>query len=96
VGRWGGEEFAIALPGANETEALEVARRIQLSMRGFKLQVAVQKTVPFPTVSQGIAVFPNETTDVSKLIDIADDRLYIAKERGRNQIEAAPSSVQKS
>lgn len=92
VGRWGGEEFAIALPGANQEEALEVAKRIQSSMRRFKLQISVQKTIPFPTVSQGIAVFPDETTDISKLIDIADDRLYIAKERGRNQIEAAPST----
>jgi diguanylate cyclase (GGDEF)-like protein len=95
VGRWGGEEFAIALPGANQEDALEVAKRIQSSMRQFKLQVSVQKTIPFPTVSQGIAVFPDETTDISRLIDIADDRLYKAKERGRNQIEAAPVSVQK-
>ena len=51
----------------------------------------MQKTIPFPTVSQGIAVFPNETSDISNLIDIADGRLYIAKERGRNQIEPTPS-----
>ena len=35
----------------------------------------------------GIAVFPIETNETTKLIDLADNRLYIAKERGRDQIE---------
>ncbi len=94
VGRWGGEEFAIALPGANVNDALLIAERIQRSLQRFTLKVAEQKTIPFPTASQGIAVFPEETNNISKLIDIADSRLYIAKERGRNQIESAPASAQ--
>jgi GGDEF domain-containing protein len=44
--------------------------------------------VPAPTVSQGIAVLPLETKDSSHLVDIADRRLYVAKTRGRNQVEA--------
>jgi GGDEF domain-containing protein len=50
-----------------------------------------QKMVPIPTVSQGIAVFPDEVNEIFHLIDIADRRLYIAKERGRNQIEPGES-----
>jgi len=46
-----------------------------------------QTTIPVPTVSQGIAVYPTEADEVMKLIDLADKRLYVAKERGRNQIE---------
>jgi GGDEF domain-containing protein len=46
-----------------------------------------QKAVPVPTVSQGIAVFPYEANEIYRLIDLADQRLYTAKERGRNQIE---------
>jgi len=38
-------------------------------------------------VSQGIAVYPTEANEIYRLIDIAYQRLYIAKERGRNQIE---------
>jgi GGDEF domain-containing protein len=47
--------------------------------------------IPVPTISQGIAIFPAETDDTTKLIDLADKRLYIAKKRGRDQIESAPA-----
>ena len=46
-------------------------------------------TIPVPTMSIGIAVFPMETDKIIKLIDLADHRLYTAKERGRDQIEPA-------
>jgi GGDEF domain-containing protein len=46
-----------------------------------------QATILVPTVSQGIAEFPIEANEIFKLIDLADNRLYIAKERGRNQVE---------
>ena len=46
-----------------------------------------QKTIRVPTVSQGIAVFSSEADEIYRLIDLADRRLYVAKERGRNQIE---------
>jgi diguanylate cyclase (GGDEF)-like protein len=91
VGRWGGEEFAIALPNTNNAQAVQVAERIQRSMQRFKLQTQRLGAITAPTISQGIAIFPYETSDVSKLIDLADSRLYKAKERGRNQIEPAPS-----
>jgi diguanylate cyclase (GGDEF)-like protein len=87
IGRWGGEEFAVALPGANGQQALMVARRIQSTMTDMKLKHQEKGKVPAPTVSQGIAIFPLETDDIYKLIDIADQRLYIAKERGRNEVE---------
>ena len=49
-----------------------------------------QKTIPVPTVSQGIAIYPNEADEIYRLVDLADRRLYIAKERGRNQVEPHP------
>jgi len=39
-----------------------------------------------PTVSQGIAIFA-EVSGGEQLVDLADRRLYLAKERGRDQIE---------
>jgi diguanylate cyclase (GGDEF)-like protein len=87
IGRWGGEEFVVALPGANGQQALMVARRIQSTMADMKLKHPEKGNVPAPTVSQGIAIFPLETDEIYKLIDIADQRLYIAKERGRNEVE---------
>ena len=87
VGRWGGEEFIISLPGASGAQALQVAQRIGQTMSGLRVEDMEQRTVPVPTVSQGIAVFPDEANEIYRLIDLADRRLYVAKERGRNQIE---------
>lgn len=87
VGRWGGEEFAIALPGARGDEALQVARRIQKTMQHLVLSHPKYEKIPAPTVSQGISVFPDETDELDRFIYLADQRLYQAKERGRNQIE---------
>lgn len=92
VGRWGGEEFAISLPNANAAQARAVAERIRASMRSIVLRDRDDKTILLPTVSQGIALFPAETDDINKLIDLADQRLYIAKSRGRDQLEA-PHSI---
>ncbi len=87
IGRWGGEEFVISLPTATGMQAFQVARRIQQSMAATAIHSREGKTIPAPTVSQGIAVFPDEADEIFPLIDLADRRLYIAKGRGRNQIE---------
>lgn len=87
VGRWGGEEFVISLPGANGSQAFQVAKRIAETMRGLRVGDRENHTIPIPTISQGIAVYPSEADEIYRLIDVADRRLYIAKERGRNQIE---------
>jgi len=89
VGRWGGEEFIVSLPGANGLQAMQVAERIGETLRLLRVADRDQKLVPIPTISQGIAVFPDEAHEIFPLIDLADRRLYVAKERGRNQIEPA-------
>ena len=87
VGRWGGEEFIISLPGATGAQATLVAERISQTMNSLRVEDRDRKPIPVPTVSQGIAVFPDEADEIYRLIDLADRRLYIAKIRGRNQIE---------
>ncbi len=87
VGRWGGEEFVIALPGASGKQALQVAMRIHKTMATVKIKSMRRRNIPPPTLSQGIAQFPEEADEIMKLVDLADRRLYIAKERGRDQIE---------
>lgn len=91
VGRWGGEEFVISLPGAGGADAVRVAERIKQTMASLQVEGRDQKTMPIPTVSQGIAVYPMEADEIYRLIDLADHRLYIAKERGRNQVEPGPA-----
>jgi diguanylate cyclase (GGDEF)-like protein len=87
VGRWGGEEFIISLPGTTGEQAVHVAERISQTMNALRVEDREQRTIPVPTVSQGIAVYPAEADEIYRLIDLADRRLYIAKGRGRNQIE---------
>ncbi len=87
VGRWGGEEFALLLMGANGLQALQIAERIREKVNSLNLQTEDGRQIALPTVSQGVALFPAETGDIIKLVDLADQRLYLAKERGRNQIE---------
>jgi diguanylate cyclase (GGDEF)-like protein len=87
IGRWGGEEFVISLPGADGRQAFQIAKRISETLGVLRVDDNDQRAVPIPTLSQGIAVFPLEANEIYRLIDIADKRLYIAKERGRNQIE---------
>jgi diguanylate cyclase (GGDEF)-like protein len=87
VGRWGGEEFAISLPGANGKQALQIAKRISETLKNLRVEDLDQRTVPIPTISQGIAMYPDDADEVYRLIDVSDRRLYVAKERGRNQIE---------
>lgn len=91
VGRWGGEEFVIALPDAKGAEAHQVAQRIQKTMQELVLSHPKHEGIPAPTVSQGISVFPDEADEIDRFIYLADQRLYKAKGRGRNQIEPDPS-----
>jgi len=95
VGRWGGEEFIISLPNATGEQATQIAKRISETLASLRVEDRHQKTVPVPTVSQGIAIFPDEADEIYRLIDLADRRLYVAKERGRNQVEPEISHWQK-
>jgi diguanylate cyclase (GGDEF)-like protein len=94
VGRWGGEEFVISLPNASALQAQQIALRIRDAMARLVVQDSSGGPIPAPTLSQGIAVFPHEAGGVVDLIHLADQRLYIAKARGRNQIEPDPIQAQ--
>ena len=87
VGRWGGEEFSIALQTADVIQAFVIAQRIQQSMSEIEFITREGSSIPAPTVSQGIATYPVDADGTYSLIDNADQRLYVAKNRGRNEIE---------
>lgn len=87
IGRWGGEEFAIALLASDMEVAQGVAERIRNMLPRIGLKDDKGRLVPSPTVSQGIAVFPQDGHEAFALVDIADRRLYHAKNRGRNQVQ---------
>jgi two-component system, cell cycle response regulator len=83
VGRWGGEEFVIALPATAPDAGIQLADRLRETIA--KAPVYRDKEQPVVTVSIGIAELEgDETTD--SLFRRADKALYLAKERGRNRV----------
>ncbi len=92
VGRWGGEEFVIALINTKDGQANLVAERIRQTLSQINLTGRNGQAIPAPTVSQGIAIYPDEADEIFALIDLADQRLYVAKSRGRDQVETNPAN----
>jgi diguanylate cyclase len=82
VGRLGGEEFGVFLPGSTEGQAHAVAERIRNTINDVAFH---PDGLPVRlTVSVGGAVFEKEVS-FSELFRVADKRLYEAKENGRNR-----------
>lgn len=88
IGRIGGEEFLVIMPGAEEADAFSIAQRIR-SVIGNKNFIADGSSIPV-TISQGVATC-TENTSPDDLIAMADKALYRAKENGRNRVEQASS-----
>jgi diguanylate cyclase (GGDEF)-like protein/PAS domain S-box-containing protein len=83
VGRYGGEEFCIILPGVNCEEAFTMAERFRLAIKNSsQLQLASSIRI---TSSFGVAELSVDISNPGELIDRADKALYAAKEGGRNR-----------
>ena len=89
VGRWGGEEFGIALIGADKEQALGVAQRIRETLASLVPVDRLGREMPPPSVSQGIATLDADAEDADHLVDVADQALYQAKSAGRDQVRLA-------
>ena len=87
LGRLGGEEFAVLLPGTPLDGALVLAERLRAVAAGLEIKEEGEEAVSF-TVSLGVSTYrPGEDT-VEALVDRADGALYQAKHKGRNKVEA--------
>ncbi len=86
VGRWGGEEFLMLLPGADTGTTLAVHDRLRQAASAQVLNLAPDYALRF---SAGIAPNPPQSHDLEALVAAADHALYRAKERGRNRSEVA-------
>ena len=87
VGRLGGEEFGVFLPGATTEQAELVAERIRQSVNDAAVMPA--GAPHHLSVSVGGAVFERELP-YAELFRLADQQLYVAKRDGRNRVAIAP------
>lgn len=87
--RYGGDEFAILLPGMSGHEAARIAEQVRSH---FAAACAARAIAP-STLSIGVASFiPDRDQDQSALVAAADEATYRAKKLGRDRIEIAPAA----
>lgn len=86
VGRFGGDEFVVLLPGADREACHAVAERIHWSIRHPTAAMAQSTLKRHPvTVSIGCAMFSVDGSSLKDVLECADRALYDAKRSGRNQ-----------
>lgn len=80
--RYGGEEFAMLLPLRSQDEAYEFAQQLRQ-----ELAETISPCGYAITISGGIALYPQHSNDIVRVMELADQALYDAKQAGRNQIK---------
>ncbi len=87
VGRYGGEEFIVVLPGCDEARGLKFAERLREHIA--EVPVTYRDQSIALTVSVGLmASSPSHPDSPAELLHAADMALYQAKAKGRNRVEA--------
>ncbi|MEZ5649732.1 MAG: diguanylate cyclase [Burkholderiaceae bacterium] len=91
VGRYGGEEFCVALPNTSVAAATTIGQRIRET-----IEQTVAPSLPEVkglkvTTSVGVAIYDRRFETLHALVSAADEALYDAKESGRNRVRVAPS-----
>ncbi len=86
AGRYGGEEFMIILPNTNLDGAVTAAERLRNKISETKILIPESDRNISITMSFGVCSYPEETIeDKEDMIKIADEALYVSKQRGRNK-----------
>jgi diguanylate cyclase len=85
VARIGGEEFCVLLFDCHKDRAFEIGIRINQAVQNHKFNVSEGKSINI-TVSVGVAVYPDTTSNLETIKEKADTALYKAKHSGRNRV----------
>lgn len=88
--RYGGEEFAVILPGADLDDTRQRAEAIRTAIESWNPQNEGHSFGQV-TVSIGIAALPLNGNSWQAALKVADEALYAAKRGGRNQVAAPPA-----
>ena len=85
IGRYGGEEFLVILPGSDDTNTAAHAERMRSALDRLPMEINDEERIV--TCSFGATSWqPGMDADSEALIRIADDALYVAKHQGRNRV----------
>lgn len=95
VGRYGGEEFVVLLPGAGLEAAQRVGGRMAQDMAARAIPHSGNTVSPYVTFSVGCACCrPGLTCESPQaLVGMADEALYLAKDQGRARLVPHPNSA---
>lgn len=85
--RFGGDEFVGCFPGMPHEKALEMGNQLRKRIEEHEFSTGGAKVAP--TLSIGVATYPQQVQSPSALFGKADRALYLAKERGKNQVVSA-------
>ncbi|HTU87559.1 MAG TPA: GGDEF domain-containing protein [Solirubrobacteraceae bacterium] len=86
IGRWGGEEFLVVLPGTDEEGALHLTERLRAALADDQPESARAHQLPV-TITIGLAEWGNES--IGELISRADSALYLGKGAGRDTVHVS-------
>ncbi|MEE4310524.1 MAG: diguanylate cyclase [candidate division KSB1 bacterium] len=84
--RYGGEEFALILIETNKNAAAFVSNKLKDLVENYPFFNKESQPNGKLTISMGVATYPDDSEEPQKLVDLADSRLYKAKEMGRNRV----------
>lgn len=97
IARYGGEEFAIVLSGTCQDDAVFIMNKLMKTLHraAFPHEGTLITNCSQITISAGVAsLVPCKEMKPSHLIDLADEALYRAKSKGRNQFQLAQNRVE--
>ncbi len=94
VGRYGGEEFVMILPGLNADSAARLAEKIRIAV----IAAGAKSSIGLSSLSSsfGVAELDSQISNGTALLDAADKALYTAKEGGRNRTEVYNNNMDTS
>ncbi len=86
VARYGGEEFVALLPNTDIADGAAVAHLMRQTVSALAIPHTASTTVPYVSISLGIASSSEAPSNPVDLLRLADERLYHAKQLGRNRV----------
>ena len=88
IGRYGGEEFLMVMPGIVGDDAVKAADRIRRLIAEHVFKHEEKQPLGDVTVSGGVATWPIHGMTAAEVLQHADEALYTAKGSGRNKVDA--------